>query len=204
MMSMKKIGVLGYQGDLRFHVEKTQQALEKNNIDGIVKIVKRPKEIEEVDALIISGGESTVMGAIAKKIGALETIKNKIKQNIPVLGTCAGTIFLAKITYDKIVGNTNQPILEILDVEVERNSYGPQKDSFEATIDIPEIGDLPFKGIFIRAPIIKNPGGNVKVLGKFNDDIVAIRQDNIIATTFHPEISDDTRIHEYFVNLLKN
>ena len=201
---MKIIGVLGYQGDLRFHVEKAKQALEKNKIEGSVKIVKKPKEIEEIDALIISGGESTVMGAIAKKVGALATIKKKIEQNIPVLGTCAGAIFLAKIVYDKIVGKTNQPILEILDVEVERNSYGPQKDSFEATLDIPEIGDIPFKGIFIRAPTIKNPAANVKILAKFNDDIVAVRQNNIIATTFHPEISDDIRIHEYFVNLLKN
>ena len=198
------IGVLGYQGDLRFHVDKINDVLQKLKIDGTVSIVKKPEEIETVDALIISGGESTVMGAIAKKINALEKISQKIEQNIPVLGTCAGTIFLAKTVRDKIVGETNQPILEVLDIEVERNSYGSQVDSFEAELNIQEIGGGPFQGIFIRAPVIKSVGPDVQVLAKFNDDIVAVRQNNIIATTFHPEISDDSRIHEYFVKLLTN
>ena len=197
------IGVLGYQGDLRFHVDKTKEALEKLNIKGTVKIVKKPEEINEVDALIISGGESTVMGAIAKKVNALGKIKQKIEQNIPVLSTCAGTIFLAKTVRDKIVGTTNQPILEVLDIEVERNSYGSQVNSFETPLNIQEIGTEPFQGIFIRAPVIKNVGSDVQVLAKFNDDIVAVRQKNIIATTFHPEISKDIRIHEYFVKLIQ-
>ncbi|MHA1785988.1 MAG: pyridoxal 5'-phosphate synthase glutaminase subunit PdxT [Candidatus Helarchaeota archaeon] len=201
---MITIGVLGYQGDLRFHVEKIKNVFKKNNIEGIVKIVKKPAEIREINGLIISGGESTVMGAIAKKMNALEVIREKIGQKIPVLSTCAGTIFLAKKVYDKTVGVTNQPILEILDIEIERNSYGPQKDSFEALLTIQGIGDKKFQGIFIRAPVIRNPGQNVKVLAKFNDDIVAVQQENIVALTFHPEITDDIRIHEYFVKLIKN
>jgi 5'-phosphate synthase pdxT subunit len=119
---------------------------------------------------------------------------------MPALGTCAGLILLSKKVLDRVVGNTNQPLLGVLDVVVERNAFGRQRESFEADLDIPTLGKKTFKGVFIRAPAIRETGPQVDVLAKLNEVTVAVQQHNMIGTAFHPELAGDTRLHEFFIN----
>jgi len=118
---------------------------------------------------------------------------------MPVLGTCAGLIMLSKRAYDRVIGETKQKLFGILDVVIERNAFGRQHESFEVDLDIPILGRDPFRGIFIRAPIIDNIGENVTIITKLNDKIVAVKQNNVIGTSFHPELSTDRRLHELFI-----
>ncbi len=186
-----RIGVLGLQGDFREHVE----TLRLMGVETLV--VKLPEDLELVDGLIIPGGESTTMGRIMVEMGMKELLKEKIKNGMPVFGTCAGMILLSK----KVEGY-EQPLLEVLDVEIERNAYGRQVESFEVDINIPELGDRPFRAIFIRAPKIKKLGEGVEVLASYDGDPVLVRQGNILASSFHPELTQDTRIHEYFIRMV--
>ncbi len=202
---MVTIGILGLQGDIRFHEYKLRDLFDKLNIEnGNIVIVKKPLDLEELDGIIIPGGESTVIGVLAKKIGLCDILKNKINNGLPTLGSCAGLIFLSKTVFDKNIGQVNQPILEVLNVVSERNSFGTQKESFEADLDIRILGDDPFKGIFIRAPTVKEAGAGVEILSEFNGKIVAVKQNNIMGLSFHPELSDDTRIHKFFLNMIIN
>lgn len=197
-----KIGVLGFQGDLEEHVSATKEALKKLNIGGSVLVVKTPDEIQKIDALIIPGGESTVIGGLALFNKSLSLIKDKIRNGMPVFGTCAGMIMLASRTYDRVVGETKQPLIGALDILVERNSFGRQKESFETELDVPINGIEKLKGVFIRAPSIREVGQGVETLAKLDGQIVAVRQNKIIGTCFHPELSGDTRLHEYFVKMI--
>jgi 5'-phosphate synthase pdxT subunit len=204
MIRLVTIGVLALQGDVRFHEEILKDVFKKNKIDdGIIKRIKYPNDLDEIDGLIIPGGESTVIGVLAKKVGLLEALKNKILSDLPTLATCAGLVFLAKMVYDKTVGKVNQPILGILDADIERNSFGTQRESFETDLKLSVLGEEPYKTVFIRAPIIKNVGPNVEVIAKFNEEIVAIKQDNIIGVAFHPELSGDLRLHKFFFDMVK-
>lgn len=196
------IGILGLQGDLEEHTAATRLALEKMTLKGSVNWVKTAKNAEAIDGLIIPGGESTVIGRLAAFNQALELIKERIHDGMPVLGTCAGLIMLAKKAYDRVVGETSQPVLAAMDIVVERNSFGRQRESFEADLEIPILGEKKFRGVFIRAPSVRESGANVKVLSRFNDTIVAVKQDNIIGTAFHPELGDDLRLHEYFLDMV--
>jgi 5'-phosphate synthase pdxT subunit len=196
-----KIGILEIQGDIEEHYKATKAAINKLNIEGEVKLVKKQKDIEELDGLIIPGGESTVIGTILKQRGLLDLIKAKYEKGLCVWGTCAGLIVMAKKTYDRVVGEKPQPLLEIIDVTVERNAYGRQNESFESDLSIPALGNRPFHAVFIRSPVIKKVGENVEVLAYLNDQPVAVQQGNALATTFHPELTYDTRFHEYFIKL---
>ena len=135
--------------------------------------------------------------------GAIKTIKEKIQKGMPVMGICAGLILLSKTAKDKVVGKTEQPLLNILDVRVERNSFGRQHDSFEANVSAKPIGIEKSRGIFIRAPSIEDIGQGVEVLSKFNEKVVAVKQGNIVATSFHPELTTDLSWHKYFLSLVK-
>ena len=199
-----KIGVLGFQGDIEEHVAATNEALRKLNVDGSVAVVKTPDELKEIDALIIPGGESTVIGGLALFNKSLSVIKDRIRAGMPVFGTCAGLIMLANRTYDRIVGETKQPLIAVLDVLVERNSFGRQKESFETELEVSINGMEKLKGVFIRAPSIREVGQEVETLAKLDGQIVAVRQNNIIGTCFHPELSGDTRLHEYFVKIINS
>ena len=199
-----QVGVLAIQGDVQENILSTKKALYDLGIDGTVTNVKTADDVEKLDGLIIPGGESTTIGQLSLVNSSLRTIKEKIEQGMPVLGICAGMILLSKTADDRVVGKTNQPLLDLLDIKLERNSYGRQRESFEAEIDMDSINIQKFRGVFIRAPSVSDAGSDVEVLAKFNEKIVAIKKGNIIGTTFHPELTTDISLHKYFVNLVKN
>lgn len=199
-MSNIKIGVLGIQGDIEENILSTAEALKNLNLQGTVESVRYSESIAELDGLILPGGESTVIGNLLSIQGKVfQTIEKKIIEGMPVLGTCAGLIMLSKRTYDKVVGETKQKLFGMLDVVIERNAFGRQHESFEVDLEIPILGKEPFRGIFIRSPIVNNVGDNVTILTKLSDKIVAVKQNNIIGTSFHPELSTDRRLHELFI-----
>jgi pyridoxal 5'-phosphate synthase pdxT subunit len=198
------IGVLGLQGDIEENTKATVDTINEMKINGKVFPVRYPEEILKVDGLIIPGGESTVMGLlIAVNKGLLDAIRRMLQEGLPVMGTCAGMIVLAKRAYDKVIGNKNQLLLGALDIEVERNSFGRQYESFESELDISGIGNN-YKGVFIRAPTVISIGPQVQILSKFDAKIIAVKQNNIIGTSFHPELSDDYRLHRFFIDLITN
>jgi len=203
-MSGLNIGVLAVQGDVAENIMATKMALEELGIEGIVNEIKYPEQISELDGMIIPGGESTVIGQLSLVNGSLKQIKEKIASGMPVLGICAGMILLSKRVKDRVMGDMDQPLLDLLDVKVERNTFGRQRDSFESEISMEKIGIPKFHGVFIRAPSIVETGKNVDVISKFNEKIVAVKQGNIIGTSFHPELTDDLSLHKYFVNLIRS
>ena len=201
------LGVLSIQGDILENILSVQSAINALDIDGTVTSVRTPDEISQVDGLIIPGGESTTIGQLSLANGTLKILKEKIEQGMPVLGICAGMVMLSKTAQDKVVGKIDQPLLEILDIKLERNSFGRQRESFETDISLTSLGIPTFNGVFIRAPSISDVGSDVEILSKFNEKIIAVKKDNIIGVAFHPELTTDTSLHKYFVNLtntLKN
>ncbi|MGI0094592.1 MAG: pyridoxal 5'-phosphate synthase glutaminase subunit PdxT [Nitrosotalea sp.] len=202
-MSGINIGILAVQGDVAENMMATKMAIEELGMEGIVTEVKTPEQISDLDGLIIPGGESTVIGTLSLVNGSLKKIKEKIASGMPVFGICAGMIVLSKKAKDKVVGEMDQPLLDFLDVKIERNTFGRQKDSFESEISIDKIGISKFPGVFIRAPSIMEAGKDVEILSKFNEKIIAVKQGNIIGTAFHPELTGDISLHKYFVGLIK-
>jgi len=203
-LSKINIGILAIQGDVTENFLATMASMSELGIDGSVTQVKTVEQISNLDGLIIPGGESTMIGQMSLVNGALKTIKEKIESGMPVFGICAGMIFLSKNSRDRIVGETEQPLLDILDVKIERNSFGRQKDSFEAQISMDPIGIASFNGVFIRAPSVSETGSDVEILAKFNEKVVAVKQGNVIATAFHPELTRDISLHKSFVKLVDN
>ena len=200
-------GVLSIQGDILENILSVEAAIDALGIDGTVTAVRTPDEISKVDGLVIPGGESTTIGQLSKFNGSLKILKEKIEQGMPVLGICAGMIMLSKTAQDKVVGKIDQPLLNILDIKLERNSFGRQRESFESDISLDSIGIPKFNGVFIRAPSISDVGSDVEVLSKFNEKIIAVKKNNVIGVAFHPELTSDISLHKYFVNLantLKN
>lgn len=202
-MTGVNIGILAVQGDVEENLAATRMAMDELGVEGVVTEVKNPDHISDLDGLIIPGGESTVIGTLSLVNGSLKKIKEKIASGIPVLGTCAGMILLSKKAKDRVVGDMEQPLLDYLDIKIERNTFGRQKDSFEADIALEKIGVPKFRGVFIRAPSVIDAGKDVEILSKFNEKIVAVKQGNIIGTSFHPELTADLSIHKYFVNLVQ-
>jgi len=198
------VGVLSIQGDVQENLISTKAALDELGFDGTVTDVKTPDEISQLDGLIIPGGESTTIGQLSLVNGSLKVLKEKIDNGMPVLGICAGMIMLSKTANDKVVGKTDQPLLDILDIKLERNSFGRQRDSFESDISMDSINIPKFNGVFIRAPSVSEVGSDVEVLSKFNEKIVAIKKGNVIGTSFHPELTEDNSLHKYFVNLVNS
>jgi pyridoxal 5'-phosphate synthase pdxT subunit len=184
-----RVGVLALQGDFREHLA----AVDRMGHDGVA--VRTPEQLESVDALIIPGGESTTIGRLATIYGLIDPLRDRIDAGMPVLGTCAGMIFLSTGTT-----GPEQPQLGVLDAVVERNAFGRQVDSFEADIDVAGL-DEPIHGVFIRAPWLDKVGGDVDVLATIIDPAtgrqrpVVVRQGRIVATSFHPELTDDDRLH---------
>ncbi|MCA9827638.1 MAG: pyridoxal 5'-phosphate synthase glutaminase subunit PdxT [Nitrosopumilus sp.] len=197
------VGILSIQGDVQENLVSTKSAIDELGLDVKVSEVKTPDEISQLDGLIIPGGESTTIGQLSLVNGSLKILKEKIESGMPVLGICAGMIMLSKTADDRVIGKTDQPLLDILDIKLERNSFGRQKESFESDISMNSIGIPKFNGVFIRAPSVSDVGSGVEILSKFNERIVAVKKGNVIGTAFHPELTEDTSLHKYFVNLIK-
>jgi 5'-phosphate synthase pdxT subunit len=160
--------------------------------------VRTPEQLSFVDALLMPGGESSTMSQLLESSGLFDPISSRIADGMPVFGTCAGMILLASEILD---GRSDQRNFAAIDISVRRNAFGRQVDSFEATINS-SVGDL--HGVFIRAPRIERVGDHVEVLGSINDEPVLVRQGNVLAASFHPELSNDARLHEYFVSITAN
>ena len=201
-MNGLNIGVLAVQGDVAENIMATKMAMEELGIEGIVSEIKNTEQISDLDGLIIPGGESTVIGTLSLVNGSLKKIKEKIASGMPVFGICAGLILLSKKAKDRVVGEMDQPLLDFLDIKIERNAFGRQRDSFESEISMEKIGVTKFPGVFIRAPSIIETGRNVEIISKFNEEIVAVKQGKILGTSFHPELTNDLSLHKYFVNLI--
>jgi pyridoxal 5'-phosphate synthase pdxT subunit len=186
-----KIGVLGLQGAVQEHV----RSIEACGAEAVV--VKKPDQLAELDGLILPGGESTTMRRLIDKYGFMEPLKQFAAAGKPMFGTCAGLILLAK----RIVGY-DEPHLGLMDITVERNSFGRQRESFEAELSIAGVAD-DFIGVFIRAPHIVEVGEDVEILAKYEERIVAARQGQFLGCSFHPELTDDHRMTHYFLNMVK-
>ena len=185
-----KVGVLALQGDVREHIVALQEC-------GVSAFpVKHAADIEEIDALVIPGGESTTISKLARAFNLFEIIKNRIDEGMPVYGSCAGLILLSNKVEDAIEG---QESFGGLDVVSRRNAFGRQVDSFEAELTVKGISGPSFPAIFIRAPWIEKVGKDVEVLAETSGHPVAVKSRNILATSFHPELTGDNRIHKYFV-----
>jgi pyridoxal 5'-phosphate synthase pdxT subunit len=202
MTTMIKIGILSLQGDIAEHISIMEEAMKKTGLIGSVFGVKTKDAVAALDALVIPGGESTTMCKLLDHYDIGEEIALLEKKGIPILGTCAGLVILSK-SGCKEVSKTRQKLLGLIDIEVERNAFGRQKQSFEAELEIPVLGKEKYPAVFIRAPAIKKTGKGIKVLAEYNDKIVAAQKGNLIVLAFHPELTGDTRMHEYFLRLLK-
>ncbi|HWI55251.1 MAG TPA: pyridoxal 5'-phosphate synthase glutaminase subunit PdxT [Desulfobacteria bacterium] len=187
-----RIGVLALQGAFIEH-EKVLQELGCETVQ-----VRKKEQLEEIDGLIIPGGESTTIGKLMEEFDLAEGIKKKANEGMPVFGTCAGLIVLATDIFESA-----QPRLGLMNIVAHRNAFGRQVDSFETDLDVKGLEGEPFKAVFIRAPYIKEAGKEVDVLASHNDKIVLARQGNIMAAAFHPELTDDNRIHRIFIDLIK-
>lgn len=188
---MVKVGVLGLQGAVREHI----RAVEAAGAEAIV--IKKVEQLEDVDGLILPGGESTTMRRLIDKYDFMQPLREFAQSGKPVFGTCAGLILLAK----EIVGY-GEPHIGIMDIKVERNSFGRQRESFEAKLSIQGVAE-DFIGVFIRAPHIVSVGDEVEVLSEHNGRIVAARQGQFLGCSFHPELTEDHRLAQYFVNMVK-
>jgi len=185
-----KVGVLALQGDVREHI----QSLLACNVEAVA--VRRAEEIESIDALVLPGGESTTIAQLAEVFGIFDLIKNKIKNGMPVYGSCAGMILLAEEILDAKVG---QKSFGGLDITVRRNAFGRQVDSFESDIEFNDGSGQLVRAVFIRAPWVEKVSNEVQVLAAVDSHPVAVRSKTALATSFHPELTGDHRIHRYFI-----
>jgi len=191
---MVNIGILNIQGDVSEHAEMARQALEDLGLKGNVIYVKSLFDLEKINGLIIPGGESTTISRLLKTTGLFEKIRERaLKGDLGIMGTCAGTIVISKET-----GDPRVLPMGIIDIEIKRNAYGRQYSSFQVMLKIKGL-DKPFPAVFIRAPIIKNVSNDVEIMATYGDDIVFIKKGKIFALTFHPELTNDNRIHRMFI-----
>jgi 5'-phosphate synthase pdxT subunit len=188
-----KIGVLALQGAFIEHVH----TLRKLGVETVE--VRKTTELQGLDGIIIPGGESTTMLKLAHHYHMIKPLQIMAQEGTPVMGTCAGMILLANR-----ISDSDMQTLGIMDIEVRRNAFGRQVDSFETDLSIPAVGARPFHAVFIRAPYIQQVGEGVEILAKLDDGtVVAVRQKNLLALAFHPELSHDSRFHEYFLNMVR-
>ncbi|WP_299541020.1 pyridoxal 5'-phosphate synthase glutaminase subunit PdxT [uncultured Streptomyces sp.] len=188
------VGVLALQGDVREHLIALASA------DAVARPVRRPEELAGVDGLVLPGGESTTMSKLAVLFGLMEPLRERVRAGMPVYGTCAGMILLADKILDPRAG---QETVGGIDMIVRRNAFGRQNESFEAAVEFAAVPGGPVEGVFIRAPWVESVGARAEVLAEHGGHIVAVRQDNALATSFHPELTGDHRVHELFVEMVR-
>ncbi|MFD3644259.1 pyridoxal 5'-phosphate synthase glutaminase subunit PdxT [Streptomyces griseus] len=188
------IGVLALQGDVREHLIALASA------DALARPVRRPEELAEVDGLVIPGGESTTMSKLAVLFGMMEPLRERVRAGMPVYGTCAGMILLAEKILDPRSG---QETVGGIDMIVRRNAFGRQNESFEAAVEVGGVEGGPVDGVFIRAPWVESVGARTEVVAEHGGHIVAVRQENALATSFHPELTGDHRVHALFVDMVR-
>lgn len=195
MSTRPRVGVLAVQGDVREHAQVLA------GLGADVELVRRPIELAAIDGLVLPGGESSVIDKLSRAFGLQQSVRDAIAAGMPVYGTCAGLILLADRLIDGIAG---QETFGGLDVTVRRNAFGSQVDSFEADLRIPVLGDPPVHAAFIRAPVVEAVGPEVEVLARVGDGrIVAVEQGRLLATSFHPEVTGETRFHERFLEKIR-
>src|SRR6266516_1085725 len=190
------IGVLALQGDFEAHLKM----LAELGVEG--KAVRLPKHLDDVDGIIIPGGESTTIGKLMMSYGLQQPLQQKIREAFPIWGTCAGLILLARETDNALTG---QPLLASIHIRVRRNAFGSQRESFETDLSVPVVGEAPFHAIFIRGPVIESVGPEVEVLATLDDGtIVAVHEGALLGTAFHPEVAGDPRFHQYFLRIVQS
>ncbi len=190
------IGVLALQGDFEAHLKM----LAELGVEG--KAVRLPKHLDDLDGIIIPGGESTTIGKLMILYSLQEPLQQKIREGFPVWGTCAGLILLARETDNALAG---QPLLASMHIRVRRNAFGSQRESFETDLSVPVLGEAPFHAIFIRGPLVESVGPQVEVLATLDDgSIVAVREGALLGTAFHPEVAGDPRFHQYFLRIVQS
>jgi len=197
-MDTIRIGVIGLQGDVEEHISAFQHAFRDLGIKGEAVWARRPHDMERIDGISLPGGESTTISKLLTRFQLRDIIKSMAEQGAPILGTCAGCVLLAK-KGDELVHRTGTELLSLMDMSVDRNAFGPQRESFEAEVRIEGIG--PYPGVFIRAPLITDVWGDCHVIGTFEEKKVLARQGNILAASFHPELTDDTRFYGLFLDM---
>ena len=197
-----RIAVIAIQGNVEEHIESANKAMEDMGIQGEVLPVRHSGTIPTCDAIILPGGESTTLGRLMAREGIDVEIKEAAAVGKPIMGTCAGLVLLAKYGGGQVM-QTGQKLLGLMDISVDRNAFGGQRESFEIPLEISML-DSSYNVVFIRAPVITRVGPDVEILARFNDMIVAARQGNILGLAFHPELTDDLRIHYYFLGMLKS
>lgn len=198
-MVSKKIGVIGIQGAIAEHIHSFEKTINELNFNAEVFSVRNKDQIKSLDALVIPGGESTTISRFIQKLGLEEEILRRIKKkDLPIMGTCAGCVILANSIKDE---THDVKLLKAMDMTVKRNAFGRQKESFEQKIDIKGL-NTPYNAVFIRAPTIEDILKDCKALAKIDNKIVMARQDNLLALSFHPELTDDLRIHKYFLDII--
>jgi len=201
-MKKLKLGVLALQGAVSEHIEVLEKAMKRLKFKGEVIKVRKKDDLEGISGLVIPGGESTTINKLMLKTEIQEEILKLAKKGLPILGTCAGAILLAK-KGDEQVEKTKTILLDLMEMKVLRNAYGRQVNSFEVEVKIPAIGNKPFKAVFIRAPIIEKVWGKTLIWAQYQKEIIGARKGNILALTFHPELTNNLRIHEYFIKIAR-
>jgi len=198
MVNKINIGVIGIQGAISEHISSMQKALNDAETPGNVFIIKHTQDLNNADALILPGGESTTISKVLNKSGLYDEIIKRVEQNdLSIMGTCAGCVLLAKELSEK---TEDVKLLKVMNIKVKRNAFGRQKESFENEIIINGF-EKPYTAVFIRGPIIEKVWGNCKPLAKVDNKIVMARQERFLALSFHPELTEDLRIHKYFLNI---
>ena len=199
MVKKISIGVIGIQGAVSEHIVSMEKTLQEANTPGEVFVIKNKDQMKQVNALILPGGESTTISRELYKTGLNDVIYDRIKNDgLPVMGTCAGCVLLAS----ELTDNTKDvKLLSAMNMAVKRNAFGRQRESFEKAINIEGFSE-PYDAVFIRAPVIEKTWGNCEILAKIENKIVMAKQDDLLALSFHPELTDDLRIHKYFLDTI--